>query len=346
MSQKAQAGLEYLMTYGWALVIIASVVGVLVFVINPTSTTASFSSSDPSKIMLKGSSITENTAGLILQNITGGTISVNSISFLGDLMPSNDFKLNDQSSFPVDIAIGGEMNFDGLSSSVNCEAGGTIAIFYTDALDLEREVKINCNGGAPMPVVWFRFEENSGETVFDSSGNEINGTLIPTGAGPSWQTENCLSGSCLSFDGADDSVEITNIPVDTTPGARNTVEFLMYWDGSDSRMPFGWQSYDLWNSSGCFGFNTFQGNVYGIPSAGLINKWVNVRAIFYNGVPSAENNALYIDGVKQNIYACSGITAVSKSVSTNAQISGYYGSSGYKFGGKIDDFKIYNQAIE
>ena len=53
MKNKAQAGLEYLMTYGWALVIIVAVIGVLFLVINPGQNKFACNSSDPTKITLQ-----------------------------------------------------------------------------------------------------------------------------------------------------------------------------------------------------------------------------------------------------------------------------------------------------
>ena len=52
-----------------------------------------------------------------------------------------------------------------------------------------------------------------------------------------------------------------NLPVsaNTTSGAKTTVSFWMYWDGTNSVMPVGWMSHDLWLLvSGYFGFNTAQ----------------------------------------------------------------------------------------
>jgi len=242
MSQKAQAGLEYLMTYGWALVIIASVVGVLVFVINPTSATASFSSSDPSKIMLKGSSITENTASLVLQNTTGGTIKINSIHFFGDLGADSGWALNGVSpkDFPIELSAGSELAFGGLVSQNNCTGGGTVVIFYSDQSGLPQRANIKCNAGTKMPVAWnikcnagtkmpvawYRFDESSGEIASDSSGNGNNGTLKPAGAdGPVWVGSECPSESCLQFDGDNDYV-VKN-PVVDFPETEITTEFWM-----------------------------------------------------------------------------------------------------------------------
>ena len=55
LNQIAQTSLEYLTTYGWALVIVATVVGVLIFVTSPPQDIASFSSSDSGKIFVKDS---------------------------------------------------------------------------------------------------------------------------------------------------------------------------------------------------------------------------------------------------------------------------------------------------
>ncbi|MDD5148611.1 MAG: hypothetical protein PHH08_04070 [Candidatus ainarchaeum sp.] len=52
-SCRAQAALEYLMTYGWALVIIVTVASVLFFVLSPPENQFSCQSSDPVKMVLQ-----------------------------------------------------------------------------------------------------------------------------------------------------------------------------------------------------------------------------------------------------------------------------------------------------
>ncbi len=153
-------------------------------------------------------------------------------------------------------------------------------------------------------------------------------------------------GNALQFDGANDYVSLSNLAVNTSAGAHNTVEFWMYWDGKEGKMPFGWKSpYDLWFQGGCFGFNTGQGNVYGINDSNLSNKWLHVVAVFYNGVPSNSTASLYINGVKQNIFPCYKTTSASRSVTSDAHISGWAYGGGYYFGGKIDELSIYNRAL-
>ena len=83
MNHKEQAGIEYLMTYGWALILIAAVIGALVFIVGTPTTTPTFTSTNPGKILLKGGTIEGTTATAILQNITGGQIQITNITETG-----------------------------------------------------------------------------------------------------------------------------------------------------------------------------------------------------------------------------------------------------------------------
>jgi len=153
-------------------------------------------------------------------------------------------------------------------------------------------------------------------------------------------------GKALSFDSYNDYVRATDVPLDTSAGAHNTVTFWMYWDGGNSEMPIGWSTgYDLWLYNNCFGFNTARGNIFGTSSIGLSNSWHYVTAIFYNGVPSNQTVSLYIDGVKQSLYPCVGSTTNSKSVGSTFYISGWSTGWSYKFGGIIDEVRLYNRAL-
>ncbi len=79
MKKKLQASMEYLMTYGWALVLIATTVGVLVLVVGPSVEDPAFSSSDPTKLFIKGAVIQDNVATIKLLNVTGGQINVQQV---------------------------------------------------------------------------------------------------------------------------------------------------------------------------------------------------------------------------------------------------------------------------
>ena len=188
-------------------------------------------------------------------------------------------------------------------------------------------------------IAYYPMDENTGSQVRDNSANNNHGAITSA----SWT--NGKYGKALSFSGTS-YVSLSNLPVNTASGGKNTVVFWMYWTGGDSQMPFGWQqAYDLYFASGSFGFNTGEGNVLGISSSGLANQWVHVAAVFYNGVPSPSTVALYINGVSQTLTQRVGSTTQSRSATSSAQISGWAYGSGYYFGGIIDDFRIYNREL-
>lgn len=96
MNSRGQAALEYLMTYGWALVIIVVVAGILFFLMSSPSSGVTCNSSDPTKIVLttdqtKGGTADAFRADLVvqLQNGTGGNISTIAIA---DADKTGDFK--------------------------------------------------------------------------------------------------------------------------------------------------------------------------------------------------------------------------------------------------------------
>ena len=150
----------------------------------------------------------------------------------------------------------------------------------------------------------------------------------------------------FNFSGTNSYVDLDNVVVDTTAGAKNTVEFWMYKRGGGG-MPIGWSNgYDLYNASGCLGFNTGQSNVLGENSTNIYNAWHHIAAVFYNGVPNATNSELWIDGVKQTLAECTvNPTTLSKSATSSARISGWRSGTGYYINGIIDDFAIYNRSL-
>ena len=137
MVPKAQAGVEYLLSYGWALILVVTVIGVLLFVVSGPDQDILFRSSDPTKILLKGAVALGDAVQIKLQNITGGKITITALT-------SSDYAnltLNGQSP-PIEIGAGGEMIIEATGST------GTIEITYLDYSGMERIVRIR---GGPEP---------------------------------------------------------------------------------------------------------------------------------------------------------------------------------------------------
>ncbi len=137
-NKKAQAGLEYVMTYGWVLLLIVTVATMLFFVFSPPVSTTIFSSSDPTKILLRASNVSGTNAEIQLQNVTGGKIQITGIT------PTNynNCTINGSTS---SISVGGG-NIMKLNCAAQSDNKGSIKIDYTDYAGLQRTVIINAGG--------------------------------------------------------------------------------------------------------------------------------------------------------------------------------------------------------
>lgn len=150
MNSKAQAGLEYLMTYGWALVLTATIIGVLIFVVSNPSDDVVFVSSDPTKLLMKASAVVGNALELKLQNITGGPITVTKVTlptgYSTCMLNSNSIVSGDTTN--IGVGAGGELFFE--CSNVS-NASGEIDFEYRDVAGLDRTFYINASSSGTIP---------------------------------------------------------------------------------------------------------------------------------------------------------------------------------------------------
>ncbi len=199
---------------------------------------------------------------------------------------------------------------------------------------------------ASGPAAYYRLNESSGSAVFDASPNNNTGTLV--GAAQQ-NASGSLLGDGTSYDFSGGQIQLQIPQIATADGAKNSISFWMYWDGSNSRMPVSFQQYDLLFDQGRFGFNTGNGDVRGISSAGLANRWVHVAAVFTNKTGTTSNvnqNTLYIDGVDRSAeLVSSGPPSIPISATTNATISGWNAGAGNRFIGKIDEVAFFPRVL-
>jgi prepilin-type N-terminal cleavage/methylation domain-containing protein len=197
------------------------------------------------------------------------------------------------------------------------------------------------------PLAVYYMDENSwsvgtaGE-VKDSSGNSYNGTPYGNAA---IDTADSHIGYSGEFSANNGYIDISGLPVSTSSGDQTTVTFWMKWLGGNSQMPIGWTSYDLWFNNDHFGFNTAQGDIYGLTGAAakLSNNWHHIAAVFTNS--GTIQNCLFIDGVEQSLSTVQGSSHADRTVGSNFRISGWLNSSGYRFNGLIDELRIYNRGL-
>ncbi|MDK8182636.1 LamG domain-containing protein [Paenibacillus sp. UMB4589-SE434] len=125
-------------------------------------------------------------------------------------------------------------------------------------------------------------------------------------------------------------------------GAMTTVQFWMKWNGVDDVMPFTWNSgYNIWLNSGVLGFNTSNGDLYGVPVSNIENKWVLVTAVFSNG--DVKKSRLFINGNEQKLQSYG--THAKISVSQEALVGGWERNDAYRYGGNLAGLKIWSTEL-
>lgn len=199
---------------------------------------------------------------------------------------------------------------------------------------------------AATPIASYSFDEIdwvSNRFANDSIGNH-NANISGTISRQNSNSSTSHADTCASAQFGGGGLNISGLPISKSNGDKTSVSFWMYWDGSNSVMPMGWSYHDLWFNNGSFGFNSFNGDIYGISSTGLANGWHHVVAVFTNN--QLTNNELYIDGAKQTLTQQSGSPNNSHAVvNSTLIIGGVSNTTSYRFSGAIDEFKVYNGAL-
>ena len=90
MDTKAQSALEYLMTYGWALVVIVIVIAALVFLLGSSTTTQHCSMSPAAGAIsyVDHAIAADGNINLLVRNDSGKSIDVDTVTFGGDFSGS------------------------------------------------------------------------------------------------------------------------------------------------------------------------------------------------------------------------------------------------------------------
>ena len=189
-------------------------------------------------------------------------------------------------------------------------------------------------------VAAYGFNEGSGTTANDVSGNGNNGTI----SGATW-TSLGKYGNALNFNGTNARVTVGNAPsLQLTSGM--TLEAWVYpttlssswrdviYKGNDNYYLEGTSNNSGRPSAGAI-FGGVYGQVYG-PNALTANMWAHLAAT-YDGVMMR----LYVNGVQVASRAQTGAIATS----TNALQIGGDTIYGQYFAGRIDEVRIYNRAL-
>lgn len=158
-------------------------------------------------------------------------------------------------------------------------------------------------------------------------------------------------GGAADLDG-NSNIAVPTTGLDTAAGAVNTVSTWVYFEPTYDRGILAFTDvaqvnvYDLWfETDGCEGFNTGQGEVLGTTAASLSGRWIYLAAVFLNGSPiyapaSAHSNALYIDGVAQALSSCAAGTPASASAYALLLWGSNVHGANYRMVGHLDEGRM------
>ncbi len=136
------------------------------------------------------------------------------------------------------------------------------------------------------------------------------------------------------------------IKIKKLPFGKNTetvtVASWVFWDGSNSVMPYGWDKYDLYCSDGKLGFNTASGDIHGINFTQYKNQWVYMVTTFKKG----ELGNIYINGVEQTLNVSVGsFTAGTATMDSTFTIFGWRAGSSYRRFGLVGRLRLFNREL-
>lgn len=140
LGDEGQGALEYLMTHAWAMIAIAVVIGVIIFVLGNIQG-GTGCTSDDTKIVYYDHAVSEtNELTLILQNATGHSIEEASAKFLGDFAGS-------WGPLGTSVPAGELFTISGDTDLGNIkEYKGRIKLSYKTTTEIQHTMNITCSG--------------------------------------------------------------------------------------------------------------------------------------------------------------------------------------------------------
>ena len=212
----------------------------------------------------------------------------------------------------------------------------------TDDGRLEIGSKLSLWSQASGLVGYWKFDEGTGTTARDYSGNNNNGTLVN---GPTWTTGKV--GGALSFDGVDDYVSVSDSNSLDIANAI-TIEAWVFWPVSavkemivkNNNANNAPGAYELFQNTNKVSFRLLKGGVMTTLTSNTslsLNVWHHILGI-WNG----SSMRIFIDGVGDSntlsLTAPIDITAGKLTI-------GAYADSRYPLNGLIDEVRIYNRPL-
>jgi len=206
------------------------------------------------------------------------------------------------------------------------------------------QLLITADAGPSGLVGYWKFNENSGTTAADSSGNSNTGTLT---SGATWGVGQ--SGAATSLDGSDDYVQV-GPQASLAITSAGTFSAWIYPTGAGSLGTYGGI---IVNKEGEYEVARFADGTIQWAFANTnpgwnwinsgyvapLNQWTHVALVYDSGVVKT-----YINGVLTHTYNGSGSIGDIDGSQNDFRIGGRQSAS-HNFQGRIDEVKVYNRAL-
>jgi hypothetical protein len=233
----------------------------------------------------------------------------------------------------------------GGSNDIVSGDGGTLATVYEKGSKLGLEP---LDYGDPSLVGYWTFDEGTGTTAWDYSGNNASGTLIGSSTLPIWVSGKVGNGT-LSFNGVDSYVASPNMLNNPTVITISVwIKLSTYPSGprvgivsTRNTTTGGGINFDISGTDCAPGkMYLIQNGGSGISSCG--NVILNTGTWYYVvAVLNAQGGTLYLNGQQDSILSGSWTWGTGGSLSIGSVMPGIP----YFFPGLIDDVRIYNRAL-
>ena len=163
-----------------------------------------------------------------------------------------------------------------------------------------------------------------------------------------------FSTGSLSFNGTNTFAALSVSGLTTVATIEMLVKIKNHAVSDFGAAPVAWDAYSVWYgntiATGAIGFNTSNGDLYGLSSSnvtnlGIINNWKHIIFEMRSDV-SYTNNKIYVNGISQTLSQVTG----TENASNRSLNSGSGGISGniradYKTNMDLSVFKIYNRVL-
>jgi len=191
------------------------------------------------------------------------------------------------------------------------------------------------------PVLELKFDEKTGTTAYDTSGNGNDGTLTNMEASDWKSAGECHSGSCLEFDGSsgNDFIEISDSDsLDIDNSFTWTMWIYLNTRGSDDTVFGKYGAYEFTIRSSDLKIVTWGDDwfpSYTVPTG----EWLHI-AVTGNSAGNERN--LYVNGKLEATSTSSYTTNIS---SYRLTIGKFVDTDGNGIDGKIDQLRIYDEEL-